>query len=634
MLERVTHAAPRPRRGAADRAWLGAVMLAALAAVLWISLRRDAGSALEPGHAEGSRELAERGELREAEPRRPLADPRGAERIEVSSTPRSRSSAAAPSIAGVVRVFDHTGAPVRPPDGELGLAYVDPGVQTGLLVELADGRFRLPAEPGDLILAQPLAVAGRYAFVEGPPERVVPEDAPLVLVYRIPPPLTLRVTSTATGAELPAATVVHESADPRRAAPDTTLARDARSPISLASLDAPATLLVGAPGHAWRAIAVDPRGGGDLTARLEPAGELRVLVEGELTSPDARVRIGALSSPQDSLGDAPVEAGEARFDGLAAGDYVATLVHGRDATVIAWDLAHVAVGRTTELILAPPATSTPSAGRRVEVDGLIALPPRVDARDVELSFLPAEDGYRRAEVTLAADELRPTPEGLAFEATLRPVRYGWEIRAWGLRGEVVLDDRARQRVVIEPPPFARVDVELLDHVPDDLVGAHLTWCSPAAARPHGIYWFYEEFDADGRAGFLAPLGPIELSVVTPTHPEVVLRERVADGGTRVAIPLVPATGVRVFASDAKTGERLEPWYDLVPLGHGGAIRGWGEPQDGADAWVFLDTPGRYRLIADAVFGYAPLAPVEFDVEPGRWSRVDLVFEPVDVRVDR
>jgi hypothetical protein len=72
----------------------------------------------------------------------------------------------------------------------------------------------------------------------------------------------------------------------------------------------------------------------------------------------------------------------------------------------------------------------------------------------------------------------------------------------------------------------------------------------------------------------------------------------------------------------------------VPLGHGGAAIGWGEPDDGAIAWAFVDAPGRYRVIADYAWGYAPLAPVEVEVATGRMSRVDLVLQPVDVNVPR
>ena len=83
------------------------------------------------------------------------------------------------------------------------------------------------------------------------------------------------------------------------------------------------------------------------------------------------------------------------------------------------------------------------------------------------------------------------------------------------------------------------------------------------------------------------------------------------------------------ARDAATGAVLDPSFELVPLdGGSGDEPEWGGPGD--EDWLFVE-PGRYRLIADTPWGYAPIEPVDVVVERDRMTPVELVFESADVK---
>lgn len=231
------------------------------------------------------------------------------------------------TVEGRVTVFDRGG---HPSPGESG--SIEFRVWLGMAgspksVRVSQGRFHLEVPARARLSARPSRLGGRPVRIETAPMGIpLPDDGRLELSAFWLQPHRLLVLDAIQGTHIQDVTLLlspRSGADniPHPGRPERLEALRSRveSPIDL-GMPAESTedLLVGAPGYAWAAIRLDPRGG-EQALELEPGGSLRLDFVGAAPLKGASLRVGAPG--QRPFIDLPLEGRSSHFiEGLPVGE--------------------------------------------------------------------------------------------------------------------------------------------------------------------------------------------------------------------------------------------------------------------------------------------------------------------------
>jgi len=629
-------------------------LVAVLAFVLWFS-----GSRTEP---EVGAQIAERGARADAAREAEVSADRSESGLS-SAAPDlgEESSAAEPSSAGPRRELAGTFAVERAngrldsaASGEFALLLLGAGEEL-----LADVRVR--AEGGRWRVACPAAHAARVAFLQVSdvqsggrglallaPARSMPANAALDVRAREARPTLLHVVDARTGVELAGIELLHSQgksrpgdlSDPRSRA-SARIAEGLASPIDLAALAglAPgsASLLVGVPGYAWTSIAVEVGAGTERTVELEPGGELRLRVEGDLR-PDAPVAVVLRRSQPPNgrpLQSASVSAPTLLvFDGLAVGEYTLAAELGRGSGAIV-ELGRVTVAVAAEgvsdatLVVAPRPTVA-----QAPLSGLLLVPVEweLESPQVEAQALAPLVSGQRPRVELEVD---PADGESGFDA-FRVSHAGLEV------GRYQLTVRTPPlQVEFDLPPGGLADLRLVAPNPALLLVRLHEAETGAPVRPAQLFWLPSR---DGK-----PFGQMEVvsysaeldgyRIVTSPG-EVVLMPDSEDG---IELP-EPSVPVPAGSSEAAVPAARQTELDI-------ALLDAGVPQPFPDGWrvklfradedeplevilmastslrrAQLPAGGRYRIEFDPFPGYKPLPTLEFEALHRQRSRIEVRLE--------
>jgi hypothetical protein len=275
---------------------------------------------------------------------------------------------------------------------------------------------------------------------------------------------------------------------------------DASGSVELPENNTVRRLVVGAPGHAWKRITLDPTTEQHTTIELDRAGSIEVLVPfwGELESATFVVtRAASLDKGQVAFGARALagEGGLFKIDGLPPGDYTFGVVARAMVSVsrvYARGQAHVELGTTQRIELRREAEEKPTLAT---LKGTFRVPETWDEAGWRvLAYGAAGDTIGERETAHVGDEATARTVPFSFPA-MTPGRYVLMLRPIGWRTEVTLTE-AMEPVVLEVPAPTEAAVRIVDADDGaDLPEAELRWTAvmPAdvssrlrpAARPNG-----------------------------------------------------------------------------------------------------------------------------------------------------
>jgi len=433
---------------------------------------------------------------------------------------------------------------------------------------------------------------------------------------------------------------------------------------------------VGAPGHAWGSASLQFDAGGEETVELEPAAALTVVVGSELLAraraqeddpqekffhrqrpppapqaflrlrrrlPDAEdvakemeaLRELSADSPGGVVAEVAARDGDVRFEGLAPGERLATLeVGGRTGPSLLIAFAEVSLHAGE----APTVTLTRTEPRRVALAGTLFVPPSWDAATIELLLQPSD---RRANFAAGPQQALPLSSMAAVAA--RPGLYRWRFE--GITPSTyhlsVGDELCSQW--IEVGSGGRDDVELvLPEIAD--VTAHVVDAeSGAPVEVFDLLWFSSPESGRQFGGRFLPLKtrgagapalrtastftcrcPVGVGRFTVQSAEWQNDDRQPDvelhvGEQQVDVQVRRMIGVVVvFRVDGRTvpwpADSDRPRVSVAPIGEVAQPRSLALIAYDDDARFIVPAPGWYRITVPKLEGFAPVAPIDVDVD--------------------
>lgn len=389
-----------------------------------------------------------------------------------------------------------------------------------------------------------------------------------------------------------------------------------------------AGLLVRAEGSAWKGVTVDFSVTGERTIELIPAGELKVVIEGDI------VRGAMLRLRSEGQGPPLAEfrlgkQHEVHLESLAPAEYSVTVQLGK------WYSEPITIGSAT-VDVQPGGTA--SATIKLE-----ALDPVTTADISGTLYVPTEWGYERHSLRL--ELLGSSKRGGKRNIYLR----GGELKAVnGEPGEFTFQKSDLEtgeyalsfgeldyKLVFELPPEGRNDLRL--QVPEpveitvaivavdtgipvediDTVHWHPSW--PASSRG-GRLQSTKRDETSGRFHLWVPKGPIEVSSPGGDY-EGNLHISDATHGLEVTLEVQIRTSAFV---ELRSGDQNVPWpadygWQVEHVDGIGHYNGSGSGN--GKRWFGVSEPGRYRLVIPEIDGFLPHDPVEVNLVAGKREHV-------------
>lgn len=627
---------------------LGLSLAAVFVGVLWFRAA--------PSESELGAEIAERSARRDAAQEAELVVERSESGLsDVAPEINAESSAVRrPEFAGTFSVERSNGRVDSAASGEFALLLLGAGEQllTDVRVSAQGGRWRVECPAAQAARVAWLQVAdahseGRALALLAPTESV-PSDALLAVRAREARPTLLRVVDARTGVELAGVELLRSLGRSRpvglsdlRQRASARVAEGLSSPIDLAALaglaQGRAALLVGAPGYAWIPIAVEVGAGTERTVELEPGGELRLRVEGDLR-PEAPVAVVLRRSQPPKGRPLQSELASAStllvFEGLTVGEYTlsAELEQGRGVPLeLGAVTVAVAAGGVSDatLVVAPRPTV-----EWAPLSGLLLVPVEweLESPQVEAQALAPLVSGQRPRVELEVD---PADGDVGFDAFrfshagLEVGHYHLTVRVPPLQIELDLPPTGLAELRLVAPPPALLVVRLHEAETGDPV------------RPAQLFW---SASRDGK-----PFGQMEVASYSAkldgyrivTSPGEVVLMPDSEDGIELPEPLVP---VPAGSSEAAVAAARQTELDI-------ALLDAGVPQPFPDGWrvelfwaeedeplavvlrastslrrAQLPRGGRYRIEFDPFPGYQPLPTLEFEALHRQRSRIEVRLE--------
>lgn len=510
-------------------------------------------------------------------------------------------------------------------------------------VEVEGGRWSARVPRGTTLSFQNVRIGGRSAALVDAPKRVSPPaDGRIELRARWVRELVLHVRDEENGEELADVTLVRGAGWPHDDYPhpgDVDAARvavrHALSPVRLTPAEVGARKYhVGAPGHAWAALEIDPVAGGERVIALARGGGLDVAIAGGPLDPNCVLRVREAFAPPSC--EVAVKGRDAlALDGLPLGKTRATLEIGNwwaEPLVLAEGEAVVSEGARAFLRLdagaAPSSASVPLAGEVVvpEAWGLETFLLVIQLLDPPL-------GGRESIVRMFSRELEhdaadprvwrwrhPNAQAGRYQVELFQLHYSLSVEV-GAAG--------REDVRLEIPPPAELRVRVVDAADArELESAQVLWmCAlPEWVRGGGLARAARE-GTSGTFLVRAPRTAIEVHARAEGYANARETADLASAPPELTLRLARVYRIVLSLTDGSTPV---PWPAGSVLTWRSAVEGssartaWSPGGEGFDFDV--PGPGEYRIDPPRIAGYEPLP--EQRVEVGPDGRAEVALELV------
>jgi hypothetical protein len=403
------------------------------------------------------------------------------------------------------------------------------------------------------------------------------------------------------------------------------LAAGAASPVPLqrsgpSSYAKEATLLVGAPGYAWKRVKMDLSKAGDRRVELVASGGLRVSYEGfEPRAAQLRLYSGGVPYADFRMRDNPT-----KLEGLTPGTYQLKIEVGKwysDPAVLGEEQVTVLAGQETAVTVPlQPQVATSMA----PLSGTLRVAEGWDHPRVHLALVRLSSSVSGAptQTTIRRDELSPVPgqDGhFTFEvANLETGTYSIEYAPLNLKQVFEHPPEGTRDYVFEVPTPTEVTVRVVLKGTSEALAdiERIAWrpAVPEESRGGGLLSAMRDKET-GDFHFQVPRGAFAVMVFHPTY---VTKTVEFDASTATDF-VAEIQKAAVCSIELRSGDEFIPWpdsesVDLVdPLGEA-SIAYLGSR--GAERWFTVGVEGRYSVQAPSVEGFMPSAPVEVNLVLG------------------
>lgn len=550
------------------------------------------------------------------------------------------------SVLGTIVVVDEHEKEHRAESGYLTVGIAgQPGTSTTIVdIPVTQGNWDPTLVPGAKARLRGIVLRGRDAVLETERGRSLDSGVALDLRARWLADLRLHVVDGTTGEELDGlllcrATNISGYAVvlPMGVEGIETFGREMTSPILL--LPVPTKRFAGSyqvfawrPSYAWGAIAIDQTGGGDLTLRLEPGGEVHFVLQGAPPTADTTIRLWRDGTREDLLAERSTdpqgqsaEVGRAVV-GLPVGTYWVTLEKGAkdSGSILDSRALSIAPGSSADLVLKVPVYPADS---RIEATVVVQLDRSWDLPSFTIMVtdkdLPANTAGRvrwiRSPGMTVVGENRFASVPMewrtgSYELYLSEARFG---------AECLLTETGPREMVLTLPPRCRVSVTVLDGDTGSLVEKPtLCWAALLpTGRSAGNGCVGVPPAGPGRFEFSAPAGRILLDTSGGALERYLLDSRVVElspgtiqevvvdlpVGRRVVIALREGERRVDWSADAMSGFRFRTSDGPVVIRRTSLDTGSGKMT------CLLKEAARYTVSFPDLAGYLPFADQEIDL---------------------
>jgi hypothetical protein len=546
------------------------------------------------------------------------------------------------ALSGTVVVVDEHGVRHTEEYGRFRLVLwrAANGKSQDVLVARGKWWTEVPDDPPVDALSISVAELGRRRAVHGESgdQRIaLPSDGVLPLELRWPAETRLSVRDRASGRELAPVLLVESRSwpDSDRAHPGHAAAR-ARdlgpSPVTLpgGSDFGRRTFHARSPGYAWARVEVDQDRGGEHVLLLDPAGDLEVVIAGEVRDPGTRLRAyGAADAPAF---DASLEGDSVLVEALREGAYrVRAEIGAYWAPLVLGEVeADVVFGRRSRVTLALRA---PDASVNAPLAGVLVLPEEWQLADFALWLRLTDEpplGGWDGHVWIRSHEMeREESTSEVFRWSAGEVQTGrYEVRlpevSYHAALEVGPQGCTDARIEIAPPAEVRVrciDVE----TGADLEAAWVNW----GARTEGsTSWMTVAAPFDrtlDRWVCRVPVGRVDVFACCEGYERSTQELDVGPGRSELVLELARLTTLAVTLRD---GDVAVSWDTVGATARLEAAEGQEDYHSYERAvhaqLLHKRQPGLYRLTIPPIAGYEPVPETLVRLERGETQ--ELVVE--------
>lgn len=358
-----------------------------------------------------------------------------------------------------------------------------------------------------------------------------------------------------------------DTRDPSRAAQH--VGSSPHSPIrverrAFRELGARRGIFVGAPGHAWARLDEPAPDVHRIDVRLEPAAEVRVILNGALEEDALVVQLERVDREPTFVDDAEAEAGEVRFRELSPGRYrVRTAPVLAPKKTLAETQVNLTTTRSARVSLDLPVIGTGPFGR-LDVEWIGAELSRWNTETrMHVTIVPETPGdvhvrTNKLRMSTAVQHLSVNAAGIPRVehrvAGLPPGRYCAELEPFGLRRTVEVLPAQVTHLSIDVPVLARTSIAFVDARSGDRVDPKDVTAS--WRRDDGAWISTRPLDGTRGGGVEFATEPGELSLIVRDAGHAMLgpvRERVLAGTNAVTVELVPSAHLVLRWNDERLG---------------------------------------------------------------------------------
>lgn len=549
-------------------------------------------------------------------------------------------------LLGTVVLTNEVGAELTFLSGEITLVLWKGNYGSHAKVPVRNGAFEVDGLDAESLSVDSLTLDGRGAALDDAGQRYAPTEAPLVVRAHWPKSVRVSVLSAATGQHLSGITIqrgevsffgTSEWQHPGRIDAKRALLTRGQSPLDLqpGTNDVErgsASYFVHSPGFAWKALAVDLTQGGEREVRLEPGGEVALLVTGELPRASCHLRL-ELDGAEDEAPFAELALRKPEtleITGLPVGTYLATIEIGKwyaEPLILAQTKFEIREGERTNASMALAALPNQEYAR---LAGTVRVPTAWGITEFTLlarfqGTLP--DGSRGNFELHSRDMTRPPADddSWAFEFPRLPIgTYQLRFQVAPMPGSVSGDwtvqllPSGTAGVQLELPTPGVVVVHLIDSNTGELASiGQLSWnttsttsnggrSSGSARRP----------STETPLEFLAPIGQLALRTHDASYATLDETVLIGTGRNEFTFQLAPPNSVRFLFLDGETPVPLVDFYYPSPEHLDGDGKLQGATIGGGETFFSLTEPGRYVFEMPPIAGFEPIPPQTVNIVPG------------------
>jgi hypothetical protein len=325
------------------------------------------------------------------------------------------------------------------------------------------------------------------------------------------------------------------------------------------------------------------------------------------------------------------------IEGLEAGTWCVVVEHGRFMPEAAGAIEIEAPRHRLELpwrVREPP--------RRVEVTGRLIVDPawfRDSPRErwtFDLGWagdpfsIDQRDRLGWTEVTARA--VADAPSG-TYEFSFERVPGPWLARLDEVRAVIPIDvpSEGAHDLLLRVAPPAEVALTFVDGTSGkEARGVGVHWQPGAAREVFRVQGMRPELHADGRCQFLAPVGELDLWIISDGYGAVSRSIELLPGRNERRIELLPVAQLEAVL---KEGDRSMPWtadHQLVILREGERRMSLTMRMSESDpvATFTFDVSGRWFVVLRDLDGYAPVEPIPVDLIAGQTAKIEIPLKKV------